>query len=245
DLLGNEEFKPAERIEDSSEFSNLKLAHRLLRLGLTEGKKEEEKAEGRETFKAQVEEEFLALQAKATLTQAEAHIAGLPGLFPQNWGPRFDQRTGRRDKRGEPLVNVVWYPLSLVERNSEGLIRVVEAPERLKEFFAPHTNFSEPGNEYSELGKLGVLLRRDKVRAEAGATPEEQKAAAAAKEKVDKAKAKAKAKADAESANKLAAELAAGSGEDLTGVNIPPIPSAKESGEEIFLPKNKTSLSLV
>ncbi|MBI2676680.1 MAG: hypothetical protein HYX21_01835 [Candidatus Yanofskybacteria bacterium] len=232
DLLGNEEFKPAERIEDSSEFSSLKLAHRLLRLGLTEGKKEEEKAEGREIFKAEVEAECEALKAKASLTRAEAHIGQLPGTFLQNWGPRFDQRTGRRDKRGEPLVNVVWYPLSLVERNSEGLIRVVEAPERLRGFFAPHMNFAEPGDQYSELGKLGVLLRRDKVRAEAGATPEEQASAAEAKAKADKAKAKAKAKADAEAANKLASELAAGSGEDLTGVNIPPIPSAKESGEE-------------
>lgn len=232
DLLGNEEFRPEERIEDSSEFSNLKLMFKLLKLGVTEGREAEAKAEGRESFKAQVETEREALKAKANLSQTEAHIAQLPGLFVQDWGPKFDERTGRRDKRGNPIVHTVWFPICLAERNSNGLIRVVETPERLAEFFAPHMNFAEPGDAYSSLGKLGVLLRRDKVRAEAGTTPEEQKFAAESKAKADKAKAEAKAKADTKAASKLASELAAGSGEDLSGVNIPPIPSPSEKGEE-------------
>lgn len=232
DILGSEEFRPEERIEDSSEFSNLKLMFKLLRLGVTEGREAEAKAEGREAFKSQVESEREALKAKATLSQTEAHIAQLPGLFVQDWGPKFDERTGRRDKRGNPIVHTVWYPVSLVERNANGLVRVVETPERLKEFFAPHMNFLEPGDSYSSLGKLGVLLRRDKVRAEAGTTPEEQKVAAESKVKADKAKAEAKTKADTKAANKLAAELAAGSNEDISELEIPPIPSPSEKGEE-------------
>lgn len=231
DLLGNEEFKPKERIDDSTEFGNLRLLHKLLRLGLVEGREQEKKSAASADFKAQVEGEREALSAKATISQSEAHIGGLPGLFLQEWRPFFNQRTGR-DKKGEFITRKVWFPLSLVERNDKGLIRVAEAPERLTEFFSPFRNFAEPGADYSSLGVLGILLRQDAKRAQAGSTPEEQRAAAEAKAKADAEATEAKAKADAEAATSLADELAADSGEDLTGAVIPAIPSAEESGEE-------------
>lgn len=136
--------------------------HRLLRLAIEEARRQEAVATERQKFAEACRAEYEALRAKATLSPREFLLEEKAGISIIHWspGPFLWRRWNAETKRKEEVR--VWYLFALVERTEENQIRVVEAPPRLTAFFAEHREFRDPGPEYSQLGKLGVILRRAK-----------------------------------------------------------------------------------
>lgn len=235
----------ASRLE-SKNNENVVLAFHLVRDGLKVLEEGEQRAKAvteeavartarNEAFKAKVEEDRKILQIKATLSPAEAHVELKEGLFVQAGWARFEYRPpGEKDKRGKQVVKIIWYPQALVERR-HGKIRVAELPSdrpELKELYAPYLSFSNPGEDYVALGVLGILLRHDAKRAKTGLSEEEIARHEAEAKKRREEEAVKKAAETKEQSLQLGLELAAGSGEDVSGAHIAPIPKPEERREE-------------
>jgi hypothetical protein len=211
------------------QFNALVGLHRLLRLGIAEAERQEAIANRKAAFRASCDAEREKLLAEVTLTPLELLVGEKPGKTLVEWpgGPFYQKGFNRETRRNEEKP--VFFCFALIERDEQrGWIRVADCPERLAGFFAPHREFTDPGLEFAKLGKLGVILRRVRAVVLRGATLEEQKAAAEAKVKAEAAREAAKA----EASRKLAAELAAGSGEDISGAQIPEMPVVADKGDD-------------
>lgn len=137
--------------------------HRLLRLGIEEARRQEERVLAKQAFKEACKAEYEALRAKASLSPEQFLLEEEEGTAVVHWSPGAFQWRRPDPATKKTVIVPVWFLFALVERNEAGRIRVKECPERLTEFFAGHRDFEFPGQEYAELGKLGVLLRRAKA----------------------------------------------------------------------------------
>lgn len=228
----------ASRLESKNE--NTILAFHLIRDGLKALEEGEQRAKAvaeeaaartarNEAFKAKVEEDRKILEAKATLTSAEAHVQMKDGLFVQAGWAKFKFRPpGEKDKRGKQVEKDIWYPQSLVERKN-GKIRVAELPPdrpELKEVYAPFLSFSNPGEDYSSLKVLGILLQHDARRAKSGLSEEEMAKHEAEAKKLQEEKVAVKVANEAAADQQVAEALNGGPLEEGTQV-----PSSKEAAE--------------
>jgi len=161
--LKHERLPLNQRLEPAQYWAVQQL-HRLVRLGITEAIKQGERALSVAAFNDACRTEREVLVAKATLTPEQFLLEEKVGSAIIHWAPgafewrKFDSATKKR-----PVVTRIWHLFALMERNERGQIKVAECPQRLAEFFAGHRDYETPGQEYSDLGKLGVILRRAKV----------------------------------------------------------------------------------
>lgn len=234
---------PASSLKGSrleSENEHAPLAFHLVRDGLKALEEADQRAKAvaeeaaaktvrNEAFKAKVEEDRKVLEAKATLTSAEAHVQMKDGLFVQAGWAKFKFRPpGEKDKRGKQVEKDIWYPQSLVERKN-GKIRVAELPSdrpELKEVYAPFLSFSNPGEDYSSLKVLGILLQHDARRAKSGLSEEEMAKHEHEAKKLQEEKVAVKAANEAAADQQVAEALNGGPLEEGTQV-----PSSKEAAE--------------
>lgn len=204
--------------------------HRLVRLGIAEAEKQgviaDRKADRKADFRASCDAEREKLFMEVNLTPLELLVGEKPGKTLAEWaGKPFMQRVFNKETRQQKEIPI-FFCFCLLERNECGQIRVADCPERLADFFAPHREFTDPGPDFSSLGKLGVILRRVRVSVLKGATLEERQAADAAK-----AAAEATRKAAEAEANQKLAEKLAG-GEDISGAQIPEAPTPADKGDD-------------
>lgn len=213
--LGSERLVVNERLPEEV-FRNVLILHGLIFRGIAAAEKAEAADKRKAEFKEQTAAERLALKALATLTPVEFFLfsrVGTTVLDPLGRAP-FEIRSQKSGT--DPTL--VWDVIALVERDEQGRIRVAECPERLSGFFAKHREFVPAGEKFADVSwPLNVLLRMGYAQAQAAATPEEK---AAAQAEVTQVEAAHKA-AEVDGNQELAVQLAAGSGEDLSGVQIP------------------------
>ncbi len=139
--------------------------HRLVRLGIVEAAGQEKRNSAKAEFNTACHAEREALAAKAVLSADEFLVDEKVGTAVVHWAPgafEWRNRYDRENRQKLPDLRV-WHLFGLFERDEQGRIRVAECPDRLVEFFAGHRDFEVAGQEYSELGKLGVVLRRAKA----------------------------------------------------------------------------------
>ncbi len=108
-------------------------------------------AEAKTRFKEAADKEYEVLVGKGNLSFDE-FFAGNDGVFAFRLGMFEDQSAGRR----------VWQVMCLLERRTgDGWIRMVECPDRLKEFFGADVSAPlAPGKRFDKIpNPLGILLR--------------------------------------------------------------------------------------
>lgn len=160
--LRHDRIQLNQRVEPAQYWAIQQL-HRLVRLGIGEARWQEERALEVAAFNATCRAEREVLVAKTTLTPQEFLLEEKAGSAVIHWVPgAFEWRKFDPATKKTTLVRV-WHLFGLFERNEQGRIRVAECPDRLKEFWAGHRDFEVPGQEFSELGKVGVVLRRAKA----------------------------------------------------------------------------------
>ncbi len=212
--------------------------HSILRRAiLTAEKKEQERVRAAEAktkaeadfqkriegFRTEQEADRKELTPLATLTETKFYFDRKPGIMFYDFGPKpfyekaWDQ-AGKRDDRK------VYGVMALVERDELSKIRVLQYPERLKGFFAKHAEFAAEGENFSGLGKLGVMLRMGYDKAVAGLSEEERQ-----RRGLVVRKGTVVPKTDTEQA--FAATMAASVGEDPSGISVPATPNPAEQAE--------------
>lgn len=126
-----------------------------------------------------------ALRPQATLSPEEFFLEGKTGIVFYDFGQGrpFEWRT--KSVEGQQTSIDLYDLFALVERAPNGQIRVSGFPERLREFFAEHGEFMEPGDRFYGLGVLGVLMRFGYAEARRNATAESAQPAEEAQKTVD------------------------------------------------------------
>lgn len=159
--LRHDRLQLNQRVEPAQHWAITQL-HRLVRLGIGEAAEQEKRNLAKADFNAACHAEREVLTTKATLTAEEFLIGEKTGSALVHWVPgAFKWRKFDTTKKAPTMIQV-WHLFALMERDERGQIRVTDCPDRLKEFWAGHRDFEVPGQEYSELGKLGVILRQAK-----------------------------------------------------------------------------------
>lgn len=213
--LDSERLEMKERLPEEV-FRNALILHGLIYRGVAEAAKAEAVDQRKAEFKEQVAAERETLKGLATLTPVEFFLferVGTTVLDPLERAPFkvFSQKPGEKP-------TLIYDVFALIEREETGRIRVADCPERLNFFFADFRDFVPAGEKFSAIRwPFRVLLRMGYAAALAVATPEQKAAAQAEAAQAETARQAAKAEGELE----LAARLAAGSGEDLSGMQIP------------------------
>lgn len=146
-------------------LSDLRVMHAILRRGvlavLDKAKREADEAE-RQVAVANEQNE---LKAKANLSSVEFFLKGETGVVYCDYGQTFEQKVRGDDNRPTGEVRKHDGVHYLVERDERGRIRL-EAPERLKKFFAGSQDWNSPGEKFGEIPFPGnVLLRTEYAKA--------------------------------------------------------------------------------
>lgn len=136
----------------SDAFQHILDLFKLLKRGIPAAQEEKRRLEAKAEFKNRCNAERL-MSKDATVSKQEWLLEGKVGLgFIDNGTGFFEQRSGGDAKK-------IWQIFALFERNETGQIRVARFPERLAEFFADYTEFQEPGEKFSRLSHVGIILR--------------------------------------------------------------------------------------
>jgi hypothetical protein len=159
--LRSERIQISQRLEPA-QYWVIQQLHRLIRLGIGEAAEQEKRNAAKTVFNDACHVEREELVAKATLSAEEFLIGEKVGTAVIHWVPGpFEWRRFDSTKKATAVIRV-WHLFALFERNEQGRVKVAECPQRLVEFFAGYRDFESPGEQYSELGRIGVLLRQAK-----------------------------------------------------------------------------------
>lgn len=198
-------------------FRSIVTLQKLLQRGLIEADEKSASIERKTKFHEEADSERQALAGKATLTSPQFFLLDAVGTclvdplghkpFVANQGKKNEART--------------FEVFALVARDEKGRIRVAEAPERLTpDFFeVGDKEFKPAGDRFAGLSwRLRTLLKMGFAASLGEATDEEKEAHLGLRAQ----RVQSQAQAAHNEAAALAAQLAPG--EDLTGLDLPPVP---------------------